>query len=64
MNYWLRKQAPVKKVVGPKTSWVPCKVEEHTQDLINLKIKNIQIEVTSGFEDELLLRILRVLERL
>ena len=64
MNYWLRKQSPVTKMVDPETTWVSCIVEDQAQDAITLKIKNVHIEVTSGFKDELLLQILRALNRL
>lgn len=51
-------------MADPETTWVSCIVEDQAQDAITLKIKNVQIEVTSGFKDELLLQILRALDRL
>jgi len=63
MNYWLRKQAPITKVVDQETSWVSCVVEGPANDAITLKMKNVEIEVTSGFQEELLLQILRTLKR-
>ena len=62
MKYWLRKQSPVAK--KPETAWVSCLVEEPSSDSITLKIKNVEIEVMSGFRDDLLLRVLRTLEQL
>lgn len=64
MNYWLRKQAPITKVSDQETSWVSCIVEGATSDAITLKMKNVEIEVTSGFQEELLLQIIRTLGRL
>ena len=62
MKYWLRKQSPVSK--KQETVWVSCVVEEPSNDVITLKIKNVEIEVMSGFQDELLLKVLRTLEQL
>ena len=62
MKYWLRKQSPVSK--NPETEWVSCVVEEPVSDTLTLKIKNVEIEVMSGYRDELLLRILRTLDQL
>jgi len=64
MNYWLRKQAPITKVADKETSWVSCIVEGPESDAITLKMKNVEIEVTSGFQEELLLQIIRTLDRL
>ena len=63
MKYWLRKQSPV---VNEKTetAWVSCMVEEPSKEAITLKIKNVEIEVMSGFQDELLLKVLRTLDQL
>lgn len=62
MKYWLRKQSPVLK--NPETAWVSCVVEEPVSDTIILRIKNVEIEVMSGFQDELLLKVLRTLDQL
>ena len=62
MKYWLRKQSPVSKKQEP--AWVSCVVEEPSSDTITLKIKNVEIEVMSGYQDELLLSVLRTLEQL
>jgi len=63
-NYWLRKQAPITTVSEPETSWISCIVEGAASEVITLKMKNVENEVTSGFQDELLLQIIRVLDRL
>ena len=65
MKYWLRKQSPV-VTEKPETAWVSCLVEEEEslKDTITLKIKNVEIEVMSGFRDELLLKVLRTLDQL
>ena len=63
MKYWLRKQSPVSKE-KPETAWVSCMVEEPVRDTITLKIKNVEIEVMSGFQDELLLKVLQTLDQL
>ena len=63
MKYWLRKQSPVSKE-KTETAWVSCVVEEPGRDTITLKIKHVEIEVMSGFQDELLLKILRTLNQL
>lgn len=63
MKYWLRKQSPVSKK-SQETAWVSCLVEEPSSDTITLKIKNVEIEVMSGFQDELLLKVLRTLNQL
>ena len=47
-----------------ETTWISCIMEEQAQDAITLKVKNVQIEVTSGFKDYLLLKILRALDQL
>ena len=64
MNYWLRKQAPITKAVEQDTNWVSCIVNEPASDSIILKMKNVEIEVTSGFQEELLLQIIRTLDHL
>lgn len=63
MKYWLRKQSPVSKE-SQETAWVSCMVEEPSSNTITLKIKNVEIEVMSGFQDELLLKVLRTLDQL
>lgn len=63
MKYWLRKQSPVSTELQ-ETAWIPCVVEEPSSTSITLKVKNVEIEVLSGFQDELLLRVLRTLEEL
>ena len=63
MKYWLRKQSPV-ATEKAETAWVSCMVEEPLRDAITLKIKNVEIEVMSGFQDELLLKVLRTLDQL
>lgn len=63
MKYWLRKQASV-SAESEKTAWIPCVVEEPSSTSITLKVKNVEIEVMSGFQGELLLRVLRTLEEL
>lgn len=63
MKYWLRKQSPVSQE-KPETAWVSCMVEEPVRNTITLKVKNVEIEVMSGFQDELLLKVLRTLEQL
>ena len=63
MKYWLRKQSPVVSEKS-ETAWVSCLVEENSKDTITLKIKNVEIEVMSGFQEELLLKVLRTLEQL
>ncbi len=63
MKYWLRKQSPV-SIESQETDWIPCVVEEPSSTSITLKVKNVEIEVLSGFQDELLLRVLRTLEEL
>ena len=63
MKYWLRKQSPVANE-KPETAWVSCMVEEPPKEAITLKIKNVEIEVMSGFQDELLLKVLRTLDQL
>jgi hypothetical protein len=63
MKYWLRKQSPV-STESQETAWIPCVVEVPSSTSITLKVKNVEIEVMSGFQDELLLRVLRTLEEL
>ncbi|MCH4826778.1 IS66 family insertion sequence element accessory protein TnpA [Planococcus halocryophilus] len=64
MKYWLRKQSPVSKK-SQETAWVSCLVEEPlSETTLTLKIKNVEIEVMSGFQDELLLKVLRTLNQL
>ena len=63
MKYWLRKQSPV-SIESQETAWIPCLIEEPSSTSITLKVKNVEIEVMSGFQDELLLRVLRTLEEL
>lgn len=62
MKYWLRKQSPISK--NQETEWVSCVVEEPARNTITLKIKNVEIEVMSGYPDELLLDVLRTLDQL
>lgn len=64
MKYWLRKQSHVSKK-SQETAWVSCLVEEPSSETtLTLKIKNVEIEVMSGFQDELLLKVLRTLNQL
>lgn len=63
MKYWLRKQSPV-ATEKPETTWVSCMVEEPSNGTLTLTIKNVEIEVMSGFQDELLLKVLRTLDQL
>lgn len=63
MKYWLRKQSPVSQN-SQETAWVSCIVEEPSRETLTLKIKNVEIEVMSGFQEELLLKVLRTLEKL
>ncbi|MDJ0332953.1 hypothetical protein [Planococcus sp. S3-L1] len=63
MKYWLRKQSPVSQK-SQETAWVSCLVEEPSSKTLTLKIKNVEIEVMSGFQDELLLKVLRTLDQL
>ncbi|TWT07044.1 hypothetical protein FQV26_04315 [Planococcus sp. CPCC 101016] len=63
MKYWLRKQSSVSREPA-ETAWVSCLVEEPVKDAITLRIKNVEIEVMSGFQDELLLKFFRTLDQL
>lgn len=61
LKYWLRKQSPVTQSSVQETRWVSCAVEEPKENSIFLKINHVDIEVTSGYDEELLLQVIRTL---
>ncbi|ARF13010.1 MULTISPECIES: IS66 family insertion sequence element accessory protein TnpA [Bacillales] len=64
MKYWLRKQSPVNPATHQETSWVSCVVEESIEDSISLKVNHVDIEVTSGYDETLLLQVIRTLRQI
>ena len=65
MKYWLRKQSPVNHHIALKeTSWVSCVVEESIENPISLKVNHVDIEVTSGYDETLLLQVIRTLRQI
>lgn len=61
MKYWLRKQSPINRESTEETSWVSCVVEEPKENSISLRINQVDIEVTSGYDETLLLQVIRTL---
>ncbi|MET2870283.1 MULTISPECIES: IS66 family insertion sequence element accessory protein TnpB [Exiguobacterium] len=61
MKYWLRKQSPINRDSSQETSWVSCVVEEPKEKSISLRIDQVDIEVTSGYDETLLLQVIRTL---
>ena len=61
MKYWLRKQSPINRESNEETSWVSCIIEEPKGNSISLRINQVDIEVTSGYNETLLLQVIRTL---
>lgn len=61
MKYWLRKQSPISRDLNQETDWVSCVIEEPKENSISLRINQVEIEVTSGYDETLLLQVIRVL---
>lgn len=61
MKYWLRKQSPINRDSSQETSWVSCVVEEPKEKSISLRINQVDIEVTSDYDETLLLQVIRTL---
>ena len=64
MKYWLRKQSPVNKTADQEINWVSCVVEESIENSISLKVNHVDIEVTSGYDETLLLQVIRTLRQI
>lgn len=64
MKYWLRKQSPVNHTADQETNWVACVVEESLEHSISLKVNHVDIEVTSGYDETLLLQVIRTLHQI
>ena len=61
MKYWLRKQSPINRDSGQETGWVSCVIEEPKENSISLRINQVDIEVTGGYDETLLLQVIRTL---
>lgn len=67
LNYWLRQLENNSKNENPSTKWLPVEIaqEKSTKNSsLFVKIGNISIEVSTGFDKELLAEVLNTLKSL